>query len=236
MKQFFCILTLFFCAIGLRAELNEKALYDAYLANDFETWQSQISQAADSTCADLEKLINYEYGFIGFCFSRQQEDAAKNALARAQKHLEKLAVCGYNEAMLNMYRSAFAAFELATNPAKFATLGLQCIKLANLAWEQAPKNPYILNLKANTDFYRPAIVGGSKKRAVQHFEESVKQFEQQNLTENNWNYIAAMLTLAQAYEKTDDLENAKKLCDKILKIAPDFLYLRDIYYPVLLKK
>lgn len=229
-------LLLTICWLPLCADPNDPTLFEAYLAQDIDTWRKVVKQTDCSTRNDLADLVNYEYGYIGFCLARSNEAEATKTIARAHKHLETLQTMGYDDAMLNMYQSALAAFELSMNHSKFATLGVKSVKLANLAIKQAPKNPYVLSLKGNTDFYRPALFGGSKSRAIEHYTEAVRQFEAQKLTHNNWNYIATLLTLAQAYEKTDDLPKAKAVCDKILSIVPNFVYLRDVYYPALLKK
>lgn len=225
-----------FCCLSLCADPNDPTLFEAYLAQDIDTWRKTIERADYSTRDELADLVNYEYGYIGFCLARSNEAEAVKTIARAHKHLDALQTMGYDEAMLNMYRSAMAAFELSMNHSKFATLGIKSVKLANLAVKQAPNNPYVLSLKGNTDFYRPALFGGSKSRAIEHYTEAVRQFEAQKLTHNNWNYIATLLTLAQAYEKTDDLPKAKAVCDKILSIVPNFVYLRDVYYPALMKE
>ena len=134
--------------------------------------------------------------------------------------------------MLNVYWSALCAFELSMNHWKFATLGVESVRLANLAYEQAPNNPFVLSLKGNTDFYRPSLFGGSKKNAISVYEKAVQQYEAQQLT-MHWNYYATLLALAQSYEKTDNREKAKTICRKLLTAAPNFEYVRDKYYPSL---
>jgi len=94
----------------------------------------------------------------------------------------------------------------------------------------------VVSLKGNIDFYRPGIFGGSKKRALFCFEKSLKLFEEQNLTTNNWNYIATYLAMAQAYEKNGEKEKAILTCKKILEVSPNFEYVKNVYYPKLTKK
>ena len=229
-------LLLALCCLPMDAAPNDPTLFAAYLAQDVDTWRKVVEQTDCSTRDALADLVNYESGYIGFCLARNDKTQATTTIARTHKHLETLQTMGYDEAMLNMYRSALAAFELSMNHSKFATLGIKSVKLAHLAAQQAPKNPYVLSLNGNTYFYRPALFGGSKSKAIELYTESVRQFEAQKLTQNNWNYIATLLTLAQAYEKTGELAKAKAVCNKLLGIVPNFVYLRDTYYPALLKK
>ena len=70
---------------------------------------------------------------------------------------------------------------------------------------------------------------------LEYYEKTITAFENQKAIENNWNYIATMLCYAQAFEKLGETEKAIEVCQKILKIAPTFVYVRDVYYPQLLK-
>lgn len=211
------------CLFGrLLAQTTDADLYADYLSGNVERWREAIAEPIEASEAAALRRLNYEYGYIGYCVSVEKMDEALRVLNLAKKHAEQLKT----EAMANLYRSAFAAFELKITKSNYIKLGMRSVKYANLAFEQAPKNPYVLALKGNTDFYRPTFAGGSKTRAIEYYEEAVRQFETQKLTKNNWNYIAALLNLAQAYEKTDNQPKAKQIYQKIKRLAPDFNYLK----------
>lgn len=232
MKKTLIAAVLALCCAHIAAQIDHAQLLQAYFAEDLEVWRAAIDRIDDTDTAALRGMANYEYGYIGFCIGRERFDEAKSRIATMKRHLNTLEQSGYDTAMLNLYRSALCAFELSMNRWKFATLGVESVRLANLAYEQAPENPFVLSLKGNTDFYRPALAGGSKKRAIELYEKAVALYERQQLTDQ-WNYYATLLTLAQAYEKTDDREKAKAVCRKLLEAAPEFKYVRDKYYPSL---
>ncbi len=228
-KTLFVALLIWYCTHA-SAQIDHAKLLQAYFAEDLDVWRAAIDRIDDTDTTALRSMANYEYGYIGFCIGRERFDEAKRRIATMKSHLRTLEQSGYDAAMLNLYRSALCAFELSMNHWKFATLGVESVRLANLAYQQAPTNPFVLSLKGNTDFYRPALAGGSKKRAIALYERAIALYEQQQLTDQ-WNYYATLLALAQSYEKTDNREKAKTVCRKLLKVAPDFEYVRDKYYP-----
>lgn len=232
MKKTLYTILLISCCVCAAAQTDHARLLQAYFADDLDVWRTAIEQIDTADIAALREMVNYEYGYIGFCIGRERFDEAKMHIATMKTHLNRLERHGYKPAMLNLYRSALCAFELSMNRWKFATLGVESVRLANLAYAQAPDNPFVLSLKGNTDFYRPALAGGSKKRAIELYEKAVALYEQQQLTDH-WNYYATLLTLAQAYEKTENPTKAKATCRKLLDAAPDFKFVRDKYYPSL---
>lgn len=232
MKRTLFVAALLLCCVCAAAQIDHQKMLQAYFTEDFDVWKCVIDATNAADTAALKQIVNYEYGYIGLCLGRNRTDEATSYIAKMKTHLQTLEKCGYSATMLNVYWSALCAFELSMNHWKFATLGVESVRLANLAYEQAPNNPFVLSLKGNTEFYRPALVGGSKKRAIALYERAVALYEQQQLTDH-WNYYATLLALAQSYEKTDNREKAKTICRKLLTAAPNFEYVRDKYYPSL---
>ena len=75
----------------------------------------------------------------------------------------------YQPAVVHMYRSALYAFKIAFNKWDVISLGTQSVKYADLAYSEAPKNPLIVSFKGNVDFFRPQLLGGSKKNALYNY-------------------------------------------------------------------
>lgn len=237
MKKLLIVLLLLLPSI-LWAQLNHELLYNAYLSNDFEIWKTAIDEAHTSkmTIKQLEELVNYEYGYIGFCLDSKQTTEAQRMMTSIEKHVTTLENHHYQPAIVAMYRSALCAFKIKENKWQLIPLGKQSIEYAELAYEKDPKHPLIVSMKGNIDFFRPALLGGSKKNALYNYEKATELFENQNQTTFNWNYLANLLSMAQAYEKTGNLKKADLICKKILQIAPNFKYLNEVYYPQLLEK
>lgn len=222
----------------LQAQLNHELLYNAYLTQDFQVWKNAIDEAQNSkmTTRQLEELVNYECGYIGACLGEKKTTEAVRVMNSMERHLTVLENHNYQPAITNMYRSALCAFKITENKWQLIPLGTQSIKYAELAFEEDPKNPMIVGMKGNVDFFRPAIIGGSKKNALYNYEKATELFENQKQTTFNWNYLANLLSMAQAYEKTGNIQKAQMICEKMLTIAPNFKYVKEVYYPQLVKK
>lgn len=221
-----------------QAQVNHKVLYEAYLAQDFQVWKTAIdqSQSSQMTIKQIEDIINYEYGYVAVCLGAKNTEEAERVMQFMERQLDLLEQHQYQPAVVNLYRSVLYAFKIPSNKWDVVSLATKSVKCAQKAYEHDPKNPLVVNLQGNVDFFRPKLFGGSKKNALYNYEKAVELFEQQNQTTHNWNYLATLLSMAQAYEKTGNLQKADLICQKILQIAPNFKYLNEVYYPQLLEK
>ena len=87
----------------------------------------------------------------------------------------------------------------------------------------------------------PSIFGGSKATALDYYLKTEAIMEKSdNFTQQNWNYLSLLTSIAKTYEVTGRLAMAKLYYEKILKIAPDYLmvifiqiemviYMKDIH-------
>lgn len=221
-------------------QMNHKKLFDAYLTGDLTAWGTAlkaVEKESNPTQQTLLDAANYTYGYIAWLIEKNDKTEAQHQMKRLEEIVCQLQKQHYADSCIfYVYRSSIAAYEVKLGTGKMATNGLKAIKYCNHAVEMNPTNPMALSLKGNVDFYRPAIFGGNKKEALSSFKKSAYEFERQRKTANSWNYIASLMTMAQAYDKLGNTEEAIKICEKILKIAPNFLYVKNTFLPSLQKK
>lgn len=227
-----------FCPFLLSAQLNHELMFQAYMSGDLTYWGKSLKsiEKTDMSFDLLRQVTNYEYGYIAWCLGQKNEEEAKTYMEKFAQHIDLLEAQGEKYSTISVYRSALNAYSLSFNKWKLATYASRAISFANKAVDADSNNPLALSLKGNIEFYSPAMFGGSKKEALEYFRKAINAFEKQNAVVYNWNYVATMLCYAQAYEKLGDKTKAIEVCQKILTIAPAFVYLRDIYYPQLLNK
>ena len=106
----------------------------------------------------------------------------------------------------------------------------------DLAIKYDPESPQGWIERGNALFYMPKAFGGSKEEALLAFNKA-KQFmeKEPESLHHNWIYLNVLMILGQSYEKTDNLEMAKITYDKLLKIEPNFSYVRDELYPAFMQ-
>ncbi len=237
-KEKFLLLILCICTINVFAQIDHKKMFDAYLIGELNVWGEMLEEKQkninDLDNQELAFVINYQYGYIPWCLETKKTEQAKLFLEYFESNLSLWEQKGGDRATIFAYRSGASAFHYKLSSS--LSYAITSIKFVNKAFETDAKNPIVLSLKGNIDFYKPAIFGGSKKEAMNYFIQSLEAFERINWAENNWNYVATKLCLAQTYEKTNQIGKALKLAEEMLSAYPTFLYLKNEYYPSLLRK
>jgi len=220
---------------GFRSEI-----YYAYVHNRMDIWKDAIDlmdSAEAKTNELLLELVNYQYGYIGYCIGYKKRDDAKKYLELAERNIEVLKRSKFSPSLINAYKCAFYGFRIGLNKLSAPINGLKSIEHARSALALDKENYFAYIQYGNIQFYMPAAFGGSKKEGIEYFLKA-KQILEKNpfdLTEN-WNYLSLLLIIGQSYSYIDDLNSAKSVYEYILKLEPDFLYVKNELYPRLLKK
>jgi len=86
-------------------------------------------------------------------------------------------------------------------------------------------------------FYMPAMFGGSKTVAIEHFLDALKLMEaNQEALSNDWNYLNLLTLIGQSYQEIKEYDKAKLFYQKALDKEPNFLWVKNELMPELLKK
>ena len=125
--------------------------------------------------------------------------------------------------------SAVYVFELrlheSFHPAKGMSLAKDAVKLA-------PNDPLVLSYYGTCLFYAPRPFG-SKREAQQWFESAEQQFRDAKWY-NCWFRPATLMYISQCYEKQGYTDEAIRAAQELLKIYPDYEYIKYDYLPALI--
>ncbi len=237
-KYLIVLIILFLTYPYLHASHKQK-IYKAYITNDMTLWASVIDHMQlhrhQSDCFKME-LINYQYGYVGWCIGNGKKELADKYLTLAEKSLSELEKAGYNLSLVLSYQSAFHGYRISLNMLKAPFIGFKSIDCAKLAIQVDSENPYGYIQFGNSQYYMPAIFGGSKTVALEFFEKAEKLMERdKEQIQNDWNYLSLLTLMAQAYAEIRNFDAAKAYYQKILKIEPNFLWVKNELYPQFLK-
>jgi hypothetical protein len=207
-------------------------IYKNYVSNAVHEWKKVIDKMSVSgTLANPEKLelLNYHYGFIGWCMMNNHDDEAEKYLQSAEKLADDLAADKYELSQVMAYKSALTGFEMGLAFYKAPFLVLDCIDYAKKSIK-LDKNNYLGYLQMGyIDFFLPAILGGSKKEAIGYYMIAekllYKQLEGGNL--KDWNYINILVTIEQAYEQLGQTAKAKVYREKVMHIEPKYMWIKN---------
>ena len=192
----------------------------------------------DSVCRenpDLEMLydlIEAEYGYTAYCISVKRRKEAREVLDRAMEHIHLFMELEVDNPRIYSLQGAFFGFRFFLEPFRALQNRNHALEANQKAIDLGPDEPQAWMGKANIDFYTPAFLGGSKRRAVLLYEKAVRLYESSpERIQQNWVYLNCLAGLGMAYEKTGQIKGAGAVYRKLLKLEPSFLWVRDDLYP-----
>ena len=239
-KKRFTIITmlLVFSLFTLSAQYKQD-IYKAYISNKMDEWEITIDlmEVKEKKSDEfLLELINYQYGYIAWCLGNNEKKQAKEYLKLAENNLSKLEKTSLYPSYVDAYQSSFYGFSIGLNKLKAPFVGPKSINAAKKSMEENPNNPYGFIQYANAQFYMPPIFGGSKTEALEYYKQAQTIMEKDPVVlKNDWNYLSLLTNMAQAYTEIKEYDMAEQYYKHILKIEPDFLWVKNELYPNFIK-
>lgn len=238
-KRFTVILLLLVSSIFWLSAQYKQDIYNAFINSNMDAWKmliDEVEREKNKSDALLLELINYQYGYIGFCMENKEKSEVKKYLKLAENNLEKLEKSSLHPSCVNAYKSAFYGFSIGLNKLKAPFVGPKSIDAAKLAMEQNPNNPLGFVQYANAQFYMPPLFGGSKAEAIEYYKKAQAIMENDSvMRNNNWNYLHLLTNIATSYTEMEEFDKAEKYYQLILEVEPNFLWVKNELYPTFIK-
>jgi len=219
---------------------RRQQIYHAYVSGNMDQWVSVVKEMENDetirTVSQKLELVEYYYGLTPFYIDTKNEKMARITIQKADLVLDKLLKNDPKNPTAQAFKGAFIGFKLSLDKLKILTLGPECLKHINLSYSIDPSNIQALTDKANALFHAPKMFGGDKIEAVKLYQKSIVLMEKSNLSTNNWFYLNTLILLAKAYVSIDKTNDAKIIYEKTLRKEPDFVWVKKVLYPRLLKQ
>jgi len=235
------VLTLFLFTLApeIFAESPYKRnFYNSFINREMYKWGniiSTIESGKPATTIDQKlELINYYYGYIGYLIGKKQHDTAGSMIIKGEKLIHQVLLVSPNNATANAFKGSFLGFRMGISKFKTFSLSRESMADINKAYALDPQNIQAIIDKGNILYYSPGIFGGDKKEALTYYLKGSRILEKNKDTDQNWVYLNLLTIIALTYEKTDNPEQAKLICVKILHKEPNYKWVRDVFYPRLL--
>lgn len=239
-KKCTLILTILLVSMFSLSAQYKLDIYNAYISNNMNKWKSTIDKMQEQEKKPNEfllELINYQYGYIGWCLGNNEKKQAKIYLKLSEENVENLEKTSLYPSYVNAYKSAFYGYAIGINKLKAPFIGPKSINAAKQSMEENPNNPYGFIQYANAQFYMPPIFGGSKSEALEYYKRAQTIMEKDKTQlRNDWNYLSLLTNMAQAYTEVKEYEKADEYYKHILEIEPNFLWVRNELYPNFIKE
>lgn len=230
-------LTLFLTDLSSWAMSPKKSIYKAYIGADMQLWRMVIDSLHAKSNKTIEQeieLLNYEYGYIGWCLSQKKKQVAETYLKRYEARLSKLTT-NQTQGLRSAYRSAYYGFEIGLNNVKAPFLGPNSIREAELSVKLDPKCWLGYVQLGNIDFYKPSLFGGSKEDALKYYLKAEQILLREGI-DQDWNLLSLWAQIGLTYEALDNLQKAEVYYRKALTAEPQFKWVKDELYMNLKKK
>jgi tetratricopeptide (TPR) repeat protein len=204
-----------------------------FLSGNMVKWEQVVDSLQKTKLSepDEEALLFAHYGLIGYLLGKDQKDKAEIRIAQFEKQLIKYLKREPNNANYLAFDAALVGFKIGVSPWKAIFLGEQSNKKIEKALKYRKDEILPLTEQANSLYFRPAIVGGDKKKAKALYEE-VFRIHSSN-PNCNWRYYSIGSWLGQVYTKLGETQKAREIYLSLLKKAPNFLYVKNELLPQL---
>lgn len=227
------------CIVNSYASYQDN-IYNAFINDKLDLWRKtldEINSQKELTNQQMLEAINFHYGYIAWCIGNKKNDIAEKYLKIACSYIEKLEKKSYQLSYIYSYKAVFIGFEIGLASYKAPIIGIKSFDYINAAIKADPNNFFAYHQQGNMYFYLPSILGGSKKKAIEYYQKAIQLIEtDKTKTTKNWNYLSLLVAYAQAYCEIGKYDVAKKIYEKILKIEPNFYWVKNVLYPEILKK
>jgi tetratricopeptide (TPR) repeat protein len=238
-----CLIFVFmaFVAPGI-SQTHNCDVYRGYLSGDMEVWTRGIADQEkrfniSGNPDDLFVLVLSKYGYIGYLISMKREGEAKEIIDSAEKNVEKLSADRRYVSRASALSGALIAMRISLNPMRATYLGMRSFRQIEESLKLDQNDPAGWVEMGNARFHMPAIVGGSYSEAARCFSRAVELFEKNPaMLRCNWHYLHALVWLAKSHESMNNLKEAREIYEKLLRLEPDFQWVKTELYPALLKK
>ncbi len=216
-------------------------IYRAYVYNNMTLWESTLSTMEFELERRPSEELMYDvllaqYGLIGYYLGTDENNKARRTLDKAESLLDRFDASTGSDSRGKLFRSAFLAFRIGLRSWQAVTLGPRSQRLIDEALEMDPGYPMGWIEKGNLMFFAPPIFGGSKTESIQYYSRAVEILEGDMPNNLRWIYLSTLVSLANAYEKTDQLDHAIRVLEKALEFEPDFMWVKEEMMPEFLSK
>lgn len=232
-----------FLSVAVFGATHKQRLYQCYLTGNMADWlvvMDELSTEYNRTKSveTLFELTHAQYGYIGYLLGVDDEDRAEKLVAKALSNASMLLDKNPKWVEVLAIKGALIACKIAMSPYKAPFLGPESVSIIDKALSLDSTNPYALTEKANSKLYAPVLFGGNPKEAVLLYQKAIASIEHtlNGSKEYEWWHLNVMAQLAIAAEKSGQTELARSFYRKILRVAPNFKWVRDELYPKFQKK
>lgn len=217
----------------------KEEIYKAYVAGDMKQWKlllEEMDASPKMRPVSLRELVNYQYGYIGWCVGAGKNTEARKWLIKIESLLAEWEKLRTDEALVQAYKAAVIGFKIGVDNYKAPFIGYKSVEYAKKAMRLDPGEAMGFIQYGNILFFTPSIFGGDKEEAINYYRQAALKMEAKASNLKDWNYLNLLIALANAYYETGKQQEALSVLEKYMLLAPDFGWVKNDLYPKYKKK
>ncbi|SHI44595.1 Tetratricopeptide repeat-containing protein [Tangfeifania diversioriginum] len=213
-------------------------IYESFISGKMENWEAAVDEMESkksTEAVNLLDLINYQYGYIGWCLGNDKKKDARHYLEMMEKNLELLKKEKGETANYHAYNAAAYGFKIGLSLWRAPFFGPKSMDHAEMAIEKDSTN-----LQANIEMgniwnHMPEMFGGSTEKAMHYYLKAIEIFEKQEEEKQTqkWMYLNLLATVGQIENHEGNEEKALLFYKKALNIEPRFIWVKNELLPSL---
>ncbi|MFP4065851.1 MAG: hypothetical protein ACLFS0_10165 [Bacteroidales bacterium] len=214
----------------------QNMIYRAYVHDRMSLWENTLQtmefEYRQQPCHGLlYDILLARYGLIGYYLGTEKEEQAKAMLDQAEDYLDILSDNRSFIAEAKLFEAAFYGFRIGLQPWRGIQLGPRSSRLIDEALDINPSYPRGHIEKGNLLYYAPGVFGGSKSKAIKHYQQAIELMEANMKNNHRWLYLSTLVSLAEAHKETGDIKKGIAILEKALSFEPDFHWVKEEKLP-----
>ncbi|MCD6367205.1 MAG: tetratricopeptide repeat protein [Bacteroidales bacterium] len=216
-------------------QYTQKEIFKNFTTNNITKWEAPIQNLANSPVLQnndslLLTYCNLLYGITGFYIAGKN----KKAGTYLNQFFDAVSLLKLNPVLKSYYQTysaAAIAYDMALRPYKIPFLANKSFSLAYAAIKTQPENPTAWVILGNAKYHAPALFGGNINEALKFFNTATTLWEHNRKTQDNWLYINTLAWQGFVNYKLGNFTEAKTIYTKVLKMAPNFFWVKNELLP-----
>ncbi len=237
-------LMLFFAGLSVLAPAQKNygtMVYHAFVSGEMNNWEKAIDQMEKEKVENshyLLDLINFQYGYIGWCLGNDKKKAANHYLDLMENNLEVLKALNGETADYHAYHAAAYGFRIGLKKWRAPFLGPKSMDHAEKALDKNPESFQANMEMGNIWNHMPEMFGGSYAKAMNYYLNALNIIEKTKTgaTDQNWMYLNLLAIAGQMEAEEGNKDQAILFYEKALKIEPEFKWIQNELLPSLKNK
>lgn len=218
--------------------INYRSLVKTYADGSWSAWKTEIEAAEKNMHTGIDarlSLVNLYFGYTGHFIDAQNYEMAFENIHKAEVLINEILTIQPSNVTALSYKGAFMGFRVATNRFKYLATGLEGLSIIYKTYDMDHTNIIAIINKASALYFLPPVFGGSKTEAIRLLNSARVIMENSDQTVDNWMYLYTLIFIGRSYEKTGRLTEAKHTFEKVLRIEPEFKWVKNDLYPAVLR-